>query len=76
MNKKEATEKFMEYAGKEYNDIKIVSIDERNDRFLFEFIEDGDDFPIDYPIISVMKTNGEIKELSFLKAEDRMIIYG
>lgn len=75
MNKDSATKIFMEYIEKEHKKIKILSIDEKKDRFLFEFCEEKE-APIDYPIISVMKNNGKIDELSFLNKKDRDIIYG
>lgn len=75
MTKKDATKKFLEYVRRDYKTVKIVSVDEKKDRFLFEFVEEKDEFPIDYPIISVMKENGETTALSFLNAKDRKIIY-
>lgn len=74
MNKDLATEIFMQYIKKKYDKVNILSIDEKKDRFLFEFSQ-GEDIPIDYPIISIMKSNGRIDELLFVNKKDRDIIY-
>ena len=76
MNKNEALKLFENYAEKKYGKIRVLSETEKKKRFLFEFCEKDDLFPVDYPIVSVEKSNRKIEELSFLDAEHRDIIYG
>ena len=59
-----------------WGDVKILSIDEKKNAYLFEFSELDDDFPVDYPIISVNKADGSVMELIFTNKEHRKIIYG
>lgn len=56
--------------------MKILSIDEKKGAFLFEFFWIDDDFPVDYPAISVNKSDGSVMELDFTNADHRKIIYG
>lgn len=75
MTKADALKKCMSHIKKEYDDVVILSIVEKSDRFLFEFCEKNDDFPIDYPVISIKKKSGDIDELSFVNKKDREIIF-
>lgn len=59
-----------------WGDVKILSIDEKKGAFLFEFFWIDDDFPVDYPAISVNKSDGSVMELDFTNADHRKIIYG
>ena len=67
---------FMEYVKPKWGDVKILSIDEKKGAFLFEFSWIDDDIPVDYPAISVNKSNGSVMELDFTNADHRKIIYG
>ena len=75
MSKDKALSVFENYVGKKYKKVKVLSVIEKKDRFLFEFCEEDDSFPVDYPIISILKENGKTDELSFLSSDDRKIIY-
>ncbi len=66
----------MEYVKPKWGDVKILSIDEKKGAFLFEFSWIDDDFPVDYPAISVNKSDGSVMELDFTNADHRKIIYG
>ena len=78
MNQNDAKKIFYDYMEKQkyYKKIKILSIDEKEKYFLFEFSEEDDDQPIDYPIIGVHKRNKSVRELSFINEDDVKIIYG
>ncbi len=67
---------FMEYVKPNWGEVKILSIDEKKEAFMFEFSWIDDNFPVDYPIISVNKLDGRVMELYFTNAEHRKIIYG
>ena len=67
---------FMAYVKPTWGDVKILSIDEKKEAFLFEFSWIDDNFPVDYPIISVNKLDGSVMKLDFTNAEHRKIIYG
>lgn len=66
----------MEYVKPKWGDVKILSIDEKKGAFLFEFSWIDDDIPVDYPAISVNKSDGSVMELDFTNADHRKIIYG
>lgn len=66
----------MEYVKPKWGDVKILSIDEKKGAFLFEFSWIDDDFPVDYPAISVNKSDGSVMELDFTNTDHRKIIYG
>jgi hypothetical protein len=76
MNEEQAKKIFYDYITKIYKEVDILSVKEKKERFLFEFCQKGDECPIDYPVISVNKDNGKVKELSFINTEDREIIFG
>ena len=76
MTKNEAEVVFKKHVKPIWGDTRILSIEEKKDRYLFEFAQVDDDFPVDYPIISVKKLNGYIEELSFVNPKHRKIIYG
>lgn len=75
MTKSEAIVAFNRYIKREYSEPRIIAVYEDDARYLIEFIEDGDDFPVDYPVISIMKKDGKVEELSILDPENSAIIY-
>ena len=72
----EARNIFIEYAKPNWGNVKILSVEEKKEAFLFEFSWIDDGFPVDYPIISVNKLDGSVTELYFTNADHRKIIYG
>lgn len=76
MTVREAKCIFMEYVKHKWGNVKILSVEEKKEAFLFEFSWIDDDFPVDYPEIAVNKLDGSVMELDFTNAEHREIIYG
>lgn len=76
MSKETATRLFLDYIKDIFEEVEINQVDEREDGFLFHFTEKGDEFPVDYPVVFVNKSTGNIKELSYLNPEDSKIILG
>lgn len=76
MTKDQARSIFVEYVKPTFGNVKVLSVEEKDNAFLFDFAQAEDDFPVDYPVISVNKTTGSITELKFTNAEHREIIYG
>ena len=76
MNKEKAYNIFLEYVSKHFfKSAKVLSLRENENLYLFEFCNDKDVQPIDYPIVSINKNSGSVEELYFTNEKQRKIIY-
>lgn len=76
MNKQKALDIFYDYIKKDFSDVDVYEVDERDDGVLIKFTEKDDEFPVDYPVIYVDKDDEKVRELSYLSEEDSRLIFG